>query len=470
MTKEVVGPQSEFQELCLTSDARIIIMGGAAGSAKSTMGLMRHIRYIHDKNYSGFCIRKNSTAIMKEGGLFTAAVDLYRKVDPNIKIKLKDQKIVFSSGATVSFSHYENDKAADLYQGLEMSGIFYDESSQASESHIWWLISRLRTKAKMTPSIWLSCNPDPSSFLRKWVDYWLYPEGHPKFGLPDPEKNGKVRYVLRRGGDLFWGDSALELIDAYGNPRLAPDDPKQVKPLSIQCMLGTIYDNPWLLENQPEYLASLEALPDMERKRLLYGDWEAREANSTYFMRNWCEEITEFDPYEFTKVVRAWDFAATLRSDNNPSPDYTVGTLMGKTRSGQYVVLDVRRMRIRTGEWQRQIVDAWESDRRDFKDVMTLIPQDPGASGDMACSLLRQDLAEIGVMTKKIRASGKKLDRFRPFSASAYQGSIKFLKGCGNDYENKIYNDNSFVYRELESFDGNRRRGEQGHDDKIMSS
>ena len=90
----------------------------AAGSAKSTMGLMRHLRFVHDPHYSGFCIRKNSTALMKSGGLFSAAVDMYRKVDPNIKIKLKDQKIVFSSGATVSFSHYENDKAADLYHGL----------------------------------------------------------------------------------------------------------------------------------------------------------------------------------------------------------------------------------------------------------------------------------------------------------------------------------------------------------------
>ena len=238
--KEVVGPQSEFQALCLQSDARIIIMGGAAGSAKSTMGLMRHLRYIHDKNYSGFCIRKNSTALMKSGGLFSAAVDMYRKVDPGVKIKLKDQKIVFSSGATVSFSHYENDKAADLYHGLEMSGIFYDESSQASESHIWWLISRLRTKAKMSPSIWLSCNPDPSSFLRNWVDWWLYPETHPKFGLPDPEKNGKIRYILRKNGELFWGDTREELIEKFGNPRLDLDDPKQVKPLSIQCMLGTI--------------------------------------------------------------------------------------------------------------------------------------------------------------------------------------------------------------------------------------
>ena len=351
---------------------------------------------------------------------------------------------------------------------MELSSVFYDEVSQASESHIWWLISRLRTKAKMVPSIWMSCNPDPSSFLRGWVNWWLYPEDHPKFGLPDPEKAGKIRYALRKGGDLFWGDTALELIEQYGNPRLAPDDPKQAKPLSVQCLLGTIYDNPWLLENQPEYLASLEALPDMERKRLLYGDWEAREANSTYFMRNWCEEVLSYDPTEFTKVVRSWDMASTLKSDHNPSPDYTVSTLMGKTKSGQYVVLDVRRMRIRSGDWEKRIVEAWESDRQIFRDVMTLIPQDPGAAGEMACSILRRSLAERGMLTEKIRASGKKLERFRPFSACAYQGSIKFLKGCGNDFENGVRNDNTFVYKELESFDGQRRRGEHGHDRLIV--
>lgn len=196
----------------------------------------------------------------------------------------------------------------------------------------------------------------------------------------------------------------------------------------------------------------------------MWGDWEARISESTYFQRGWCEEITAYDPSEFVKVVRAWDFAATLRSDSNPSPDYTVGTLMGKTKSGDYIVLDVRRMRIRPGDWEREIVDAWRSDREQFKNVVTLIPQDPGASGQMAVNLLCKSLAEYGVLTEKMRASGKKLDRFRPFSAMAQNGGIKFLKGCGNDYENNIKNDNNFIYKELEAFDGLRRRGENGHD------
>ena len=108
---------------------------------------------------------------------------------------MKEQKLVFSSGASVSFSHYENDKAGQMYQGLELSNVFYDEAAHASESHIWWLISRLRTKANLNPSIWLSCNPDPDSFLFDYVKWWLYDETSDKHGLPDPEKNGKVSKI-----------------------------------------------------------------------------------------------------------------------------------------------------------------------------------------------------------------------------------------------------------------------------------
>lgn len=120
--KTIIGPCSPFQEKYLNSNATIIIAGGSAGSSKSYVGLLRHLRWVNDPLYRGFCIRKNSTAIMKSGGLFSEAVDLYRTFDPNIKPKLKDQKIVFSTGAEVSFSHYENSNAAQMYQGLQISG------------------------------------------------------------------------------------------------------------------------------------------------------------------------------------------------------------------------------------------------------------------------------------------------------------------------------------------------------------
>lgn len=456
MEEEIkIGPQSTFQEKYLNSDARILTVGGAAGSSKSYVGLMRHLRYAELEHYRGFCIRKNSTAIMKTGGLFDEAVHLYQQYDPKIKIKLKDQKIVFpSSGAEIAFSHYENDNASQLYQGLQLSNVFYDEATHADEKHIWWLISRLRTRAKMTPGIWLSCNPDPDSFLFDWVKWWLYPEGHEKYGLPDPDKNGLIRWIVRRSGVINWGDTREELLDRYG---------ENCNPLSFQVLLGTIYDNPVLMKNQPEYLSNLEAMPDVERRRLLLGDWTAREMNSTHFMRHWVtEEVIEPAQADIAKTVRSYDFAGTLKSDSNPSPDYFATVKMSKLKDGSYFVHDVQRTRIRFGDWKAFIIN---NAMQDGPGVDIVLPEDPNPAAKAATKLLAKDIAEHGFFARTIRASSSKLDRFRPFSSLAMNGHIKFLKNCGTDHENKIYNDLGFVYKELETFTGQRKGGEAGHDD-----
>lgn len=96
------------------------------GSSKTYIGLLKHLRHCHDPNYVGYCIRKNSSAIMKAGGLFQEAIELYKKYDPNLQVKIKDQRLLFSSGAQVVFSHYDSDSAGDLYQGLQISGIMVD--------------------------------------------------------------------------------------------------------------------------------------------------------------------------------------------------------------------------------------------------------------------------------------------------------------------------------------------------------
>lgn len=457
---EMVRPQSPFQEKYLKSNAKILVVGGAAGSSKSYVGLMRHLRWAHDPNYNGYCIRKNSTTLMKAGGLFQEAIALYQKVYPDLKIKWKDQKLVFPSGASVTFSHYENDAAGQQYQGLQLSNVFYDEATHASEEHIWWLVSRLRTGADLNPSIWLSCNPDPDSFLFDWVKWWLYPEGHPQHGISDPAKNGVTRYCLRIGGDMVWGDTREELVEKYSTPE------KQVNPIAFQVLLGTLVDNPTLMKMQPEYKSNLEALPDVEMRRLLLGDWTAREEGSTYFQRSWCgeEALTEPPASEIVRTVRAYDFAGTLKSSGNPSPDYTACAKISKLKNGDYFVHDVRRTRILYGDWEKFIL---ENAAQDGRNCEIIIPLDPGASAKVATSLLTRSLSEKGYRVRVMKATQSKLDRFRPFSSLAMNGHVQFLKGCASDLENNIDSNNSFMYRELEGFNGKKRSGESGHDDMV---
>ena len=89
------------------------------------MGLLRHLRWVHDPNYRGFCIRKNSTAIMKAGGLFEQAKRIYTKVfppingKPQIQAKIKEQK----KSARKELSMYQ--------KGLESISILEEKKGMA---------------------------------------------------------------------------------------------------------------------------------------------------------------------------------------------------------------------------------------------------------------------------------------------------------------------------------------------------
>lgn len=417
---------------------------------------MRHLRFVDDPNYKAYCIRKNSSAIMASGGLFQEAVQLYSRFDPNLKIRLKDQKLVFSSGAEISFSHYENANAAKKYQGIQISNIFYDESTHADEEDIWWLWSRLRSNAKNVHGLVLSCNPDNQSWLLKYAMWYLYPEGHELAGRPDPAKNGTIRYLLRINGDIVWGDTPEELKEKYGEDKT---------PISFQGLFGTIDDNPPLKSSNPLYRTNLESLPKLDRERLLHGNWFARPDNSTYFDRSTCPVLAQAPHYsEFTKIVRAVDVAGTLPHDGNRSPDYFASVKMGKLKNGNYVIMEVTRTRITFGSWMDHIL---ENARRDGPNVEIILGEDPNPAAKASMTMLARDIIEHGYIVKTKRASAGKLDSFRPFAASAELGVVSLVKNCASDLWNNILNDNEFFLKELEAFDGQRRGGELGHDDMV---
>jgi phage terminase large subunit-like protein len=403
---------------------------------------------------------------MASGGLFWEAVKLYTQFEPNIKVKLKDQKIVFPSGAEISFSHYENDTAAKKYQGIQISNIFYDEVTHAdNEEQLWWLWSRLRSDAENVHSMWWSCNPDNASWVLKYAMWWLFPEGHELAGRPDPEKNGKIRYLLRIAGELVWGDTREELIEKYGNHKLSVEHEDQVKPISFQGLFGTIDDNPDLRRSNPLYKSNLQALPKLDRERLLFGNWFARPDGSSYYDRTSCKELTSIpSERDFTKIVRVFDVAGTIPHDGNRSPDYFASVKMGKLVSGNYVILDIVRTRITFGSWLEHILGLA---REDGPNVDIVLGEDPNPAAKAAINLLAREIIEAGFVCKTKRASAGKLDSFRPFAAAAELGAVDIVKNCGNDLWNKIVSNNDFFYKELENFDGTRKGGELGHDDMV---
>lgn len=443
------APASEKQALFLQNTiATIIVYGGSMGSGKSYCGLLKHLRWVDDPFYRGIVIRRTSSTLMKSGFLFDEAKYLYRAFDPDVKVNHKAQKFIFPSGAEIVFTHLESDKDAEGMRGGQFSFALLDEATELQEDHVLMILSRLRTKAKMVPQMALTCNPNPDCFLRKWVEWWLYPEGHELEGRPDPEKTNKLRWFIRIDNELIWADSREELLERYG------DD---VLPLSMTFIGANIYDNPPLIKANPQYLANLQGLKRVRKERDLYGNWNVREENSGFWRAGWCTEI-DCAPAknEIRKRVRAWDIAGTKKSETNTNPDYTASVLMSLYKDGRYVIEDVFRFRGTYHEVYKKIAETAKSDGTD---VQVLIPQDAGAAGLSAVNNLQQYLAENGVAAKKVKTSKSKLDRFKPFAAASEAGAVDIVKKCGTDLENKIYNDNSFWYSELEGFiDKNRNQ------------
>lgn len=112
MTSNIVfAPVSEPQSQFLTSDSWLTIYGGAAFAGKSYCLLGSMLPIIHHPGTRAICIRKTTKQLSGSGGLFDAAINLYSKVDPKMKVKMRDLTIVFSSGAELQFTYL--DKPAD---------------------------------------------------------------------------------------------------------------------------------------------------------------------------------------------------------------------------------------------------------------------------------------------------------------------------------------------------------------------
>jgi predicted phage terminase large subunit-like protein len=426
----VFAPASKAQEQFLTSEADITFYGGAAGAGKSHCLLGSFLKFCHHPRTRGVIFRKTTKQLSNPGGLFDSAVNLYKKVDPKLKIRMRDLEIEFSSGATLKFAYL--DKPADRYnfQGAELTFIGFDEIQQLSEDNVTYLFSRLRsTSVDYKKQIVATGNPDYNSFIRSWVEFAL-----DQSGIPIRKDVYPVRYMVNiPGGGIKWSDTREELEAIYGS-----GDESGI--LSFKFVPGTIYDNPPLMKADPTYVSKLKSLPRVEMERLLLGSWYARQEAAGHFKREWCGMV----PYpngRTKKRVRAWDLAFTKPSEQNPNPDWTRGVLISKDASKRYTVEDVVGMRDRVHEVETLIFDTA---RRDGFDVVISIPLDPAAAAGAYAKGLQRRLAEMGYNVRLSKPVKSKLTRFAPFSSIAQSGWVDIV----------IADWNKEFFDELEIFDG----------------
>ena len=232
------GPQTDF----LAAPETDVLYGGAAGGGKSYAMLVDPLRFAHRAAHRALILRRSMPELRE---LIDKSRELYPKVFPGCKFREVEKIWTFPSGAKLEFGFLERDADVYRYQGQAYSWIGFDEITHLSTEFSWnYLASRLRTTdPEITP--YMRCTANPGGAGATWV---------------------KKRYVNpSEPNQSFTGQDGL-------TRRFIP---------------ARLEDNPYLATDG-RYEQMLKALPDVQRKQLLEGNWDITEGAA----------FTEFDVME----------------------------------------------------------------------------------------------------------------------------------------------------------------------------
>jgi predicted phage terminase large subunit-like protein len=410
------GPQTAF----LRSEADICIYGGAAGGGK-TVGLilepLRHVSRV--ANFAAVFFRRTTPQITNPGALWDESLNFYPRLGGTPHLGVHEWR--WPRASKIKFSHLQLETTVHDWQGAQITLICFDELTHFTAYQFFYMVSRNRSTCGVRPYIRATCNPDADSWVAEFLAWWIDQET----GFPLPERVGVLRYYIRVLDRIVWADRPEDLMQYMPRPEELPPGVDPPRPISVTFIPAKVYDNPALLQVNPDYLAWLLSLPLLERERLLIGNWKIRAAAGLYFKREWCAVVDEV-PADL-EIVRYWDLAATEKTELN-DPDWTVGIKLGRDRNGGCWLLDMVRERANPGDVERLLLNTAT---HDGKRVSIGFGKDPGQAGkSQALHLVR---ALGGFTVTPASESGDKITRFGPFSSQCRVGNVKIRRGRWNE-------------------------------------
>lgn len=252
-----IQPQPGPQRTFLKTRADIAIYGGSAGGGKTFALLMEATRHTAHPGFGGVIFRRTYPQIMAEGGLWDESANIFPWAGGSPLVGSVEWRFR-QYGTSISFRHLQHEANKYDWQGSQIPFLGFDEISHFSENQFWYMLSRNRSACGVRPYVRATTNPDPG-----WVKRFLSPWVDCEYDGPKAA-SGEVRWFLRRSGEIQW----------------VPEGTPDAK--SLTFVRASIYDNPALLRVNPEYLANLKSLPDVERARLLDGDWNVKREGLVY--------------------------------------------------------------------------------------------------------------------------------------------------------------------------------------------
>lgn len=368
----------QFEVLSLKFDD--ILLGGAAGGSKSELALMLALQYVNQPDYHALLIRRTYTDLMAPNSLLNRCENwLSNHIrDGLVHYDRIIKRFTFPTGATVDFGYLANEKDLMSYQGAEVQTIVIDESTQIKKDHIKYLHSRLRkSKTNNVPLRFVLCT-NPGNISNDWH---------------------RDNYV--KGSKAFI-------------------------PMSYR-------DNPFI--DNAEYEKQLMQLPEITRRQLMNGEWDAYEgswlliSNETY--------DNSLQPLPDDKLL----FSVVGVDSASTGQDKFACTLISLYQTGLMWLSDMVATRKMN---QEEILFTFLEQHQDKNIKLIAFEREPGSDSTFAKKYWQGLLPEYNVVD--FSPQGSKFVRARPVGKSIREKRLFINKDIKESLINELRNQFGYIH------------------------
>lgn len=305
-----IGELYPKQVLFCKATNKYICYGGARGGGKSYVSRIKMI--LLALNYSGIQILllRRTLKELRENHVLQ-----FQKLLRGIATyKDSTKEFIFSNGSRIVLGYCDNEKDVLQYQGQAYEVIVLEEATMFTEFQFQSLTESNRMsgnlKASFIPRMYFTCNPGGV--------------GH--------------AWVKR----LF--------IDKDYKESETPED--------YLFIPAQVFENKYLMENDPQYVKTLENLPEDRKQAMLYGNWDVFDGQ---FFREFNRNVHVIEPFT---ILEEWNRYIAIDYGLDM---FAVLFIAVDTKGKAYVYNEIYKSNLIVSE-ARQVLKSYMRDKK-YKDI-----------------------------------------------------------------------------------------------------
>lgn len=281
---EPIGKRNCYCLAVSSTRAVFALHGGImTHNSKSFSSLMEVLKDIKSPDFHAVILRNEKDDLQS---LVTDSYKLFSQFGTYNKSQ-NDMTWNFQAGGWLKFSYYAGafQDFKTRFQGRQYAYVCIDEGTQCPYRKFKYLLTNNRNAARLRNRFWITCNPDPESWVRKFIEWWIDDDGY-----IIPERNGVIRYCFMDGDtpdSIFWGDTREEvyeqcgtIIDRLWKPSYADLGYTKLDMFikSVTFVRADVSENIKLISTDASYIANLAQQDEEQRMRDLEANWNYKSA------------------------------------------------------------------------------------------------------------------------------------------------------------------------------------------------